>query len=51
MFAIVRKTDDGFVTQVINDDMTQPTREDQEKFLRDYLRAVTNLHVETTTAD
>jgi hypothetical protein len=49
MFAIVRKTDIGFATQVINDDMTQPTQEEQEEFMNDYARAVMNLHVETTT--
>ena len=51
MFAIVRKTDEGFATQVINDDMTQPTWEEIEEFMANYARAVINLHVETTTED
>jgi len=50
MWAIVKKTEKGFETSVINKDFKQPTREEQAEFVHEFARSVLRVtHVFTAT--
>ena len=40
MIAVIKEVSGGFETTVLNDDMTQPTREEQHAFMTKYASSV-----------
>lgn len=50
MIAVIKKTTEGFETTVLNDDMTQPTVEEQHAFMTKYASAVLKPVLMTATA-
>ncbi len=50
MIAVIKKTTEGFETTVLNDDMTQPTRDEQHAFMMKYASSVLKPVLRTATA-